>query len=399
MSKSVTDLHPQTTLATADVGDDPGFGAVAPPIHLSTSYAWDDPREKPVYDYARSGNPSRTALQNALAKAEGAAGCVVTGSGMSAVDLPLCLVKPGERVIVPHDCYGGTYRLLCARAEQTGLDVEFVDQTDDAAFAAALAKGAKLVMLETPSNPLLRIVDVKARAAASKAAGALVVADNTFLSPALQNPLALGCDIVVHSTTKYINGHSDVIGGAVMAATPELAEQLAWWANCTGVTGPAFDSYLTLRGLRTLYPRITAQQASAGVLCETLHGDERVANVLYPGLPSHPGHTIAAEQQHGFGAMFSVELADGVDPIAFVKALNLFTLAESLGGFESLVCVPATMTHASMSAQARATAGISDSLIRFSVGLEHVDDLLRDIDQALGVAAQQRTGTPATVTA
>lgn len=382
----------ETTAAARAVGADPGHRAVAPPIHLSATYRWEDPRIKPSYDYGRSGNPTRTELQGALAELEGAAGCVVSGSGMAAIDLTLCLVPAGGRVIAPHDCYGGTYRLFEARARKGQFDVAFVDQTDDAAYEQALQGGADLVLIETPSNPLLRIVDIERRAAQAKAAGAIVVADNTFLSPARQRPLELGCDIVVHSTTKFINGHSDVVGGATLAKDAAIAEELAWWANCTGVTGAAFDSYLTLRGLRTLFPRIAAQEASAGVIAERLHADKRAARVYYPGLKSHPGHDIAARQQSGFGSMLSVELGPEVDPIEFVKALRLFTIAESLGGFESLVCLPAAMTHASMSPEARRTAGISETLIRFSVGLEHCDDLLADIDQALAAAAR---GAPA----
>ncbi|HNS87433.1 MAG TPA: cystathionine gamma-synthase, partial [Parvularculaceae bacterium] len=356
---------------------------VSPPLHLSATYGWKDPEEKPAYDYSRSGNPTRSELGRALADLEGAAVGVVTASGMAAVDLPLDLVGPGELIIAPHDCYGGTFRLLAAGARRGHYRVEFVNQTDEAAVAAALAKRPKLVLIETPSNPLLRITDIAGVAAASKAAGAIVVADNTFLSPALQNPLALGCDIVVHSTTKYINGHSDVVGGAVLAKDQALGEELAWWANCTGVTGAPFDSFLTLRGLRTLFPRIERQQETAFAVATALAADERVACVNYPGLASHPGHDLARRQQKGFGAMLSVEFADGVDVIGLLRALEIFTVAESLGGFESLACTPATMTHAAMTPEARAIAGISDRLVRFSIGLEHSHDLIRDIFVAL----------------
>lgn len=379
-------VRPETRIATRGVGEDAAHASVAPPIHLSANYAWDNPTVKPAYDYSRSGNPTRRQLELALADLENAATCVVTATGMAAVDLPLCLLSAGDLVIAPHDCYGGTHRLLNARAAQGHIKLKLVDQTDDAAFAAALADKPKLVLLETPSNPLLRIVDVVARAKAAKAVGAIVVADNTFLSPALQQPLALGCDVVVHSTTKFINGHSDVIGGAVLAADPEIGEKLAWWANCTGVTGAPFDAYLTLRGLRTLYPRLERQEATTHRLVDALDGDARVARIHYPGLASHPGHDIAARQQSGFGSMLSIELSEGVNAIEFTKALSLFTIAESLGGFESLVCLPATMTHAAMPPEARQEAGISDALIRLSVGLEHVDDLVADIDAALTAA-------------
>ena len=376
-------LHPETIVAAAGVATDAAHRGVSPPLHLSATYGWKDPEEKPAYDYSRSGNPTRSELAQALADLEGAAVGVVTASGMAAVDLPLNLVSPGELIIAPHDCYGGTFRLLGAGARRGHYRVEFVNQTDEASVAAALAKGPKLVLIETPSNPLLRITDIAAVAAASKAAGAIVVADNTFLSPALQNPLSLGCDIVLHSTTKYINGHSDVVGGAVLAKDKALGDELAWWANCTGVTGAPFDSFLTLRGLRTLFPRIERQQETAFAVATALAADERVASVNYPGLASHPGHDIARRQQKGFGAMLSVEFAEGVDVIALLRALNIFTIAESLGGYESLACTPATMTHAAMTPEARAAAGISDRLVRFSIGLEHGQDLIRDIFSAL----------------
>ncbi len=380
-------LHPETIAASAGVASDAAHRGVSPPIYLSATFGWRDPEEKPQFDYSRSGNPTRSELGQALGELEGAAVGIVTASGMAAVDLPLNLVSPGELVLAPHDCYGGTFRLLSAHARRGNFRVEFVNQTDQVAFAAALTKKPKLVFIETPSNPLLRITDIGAVAAASKAAGAIVVADNTFLSPALQRPLSFGCDIVVHSTTKYINGHSDVVGGAVLARDAALGQELAWWANCTGVTGAPFDSFLTLRGLRTLFPRVERQQEAAGMIANALSADDRVATVYYPGLSSHPGHELAARQQKGFGAMLSVEFAEGVDVLGVLRALKIFTIAESLGGFESLVCTPATMTHASMTPEARRLAGISDRLVRFSVGLEHPQDLIRDIFTALDCVA------------
>ncbi len=380
-------LRPETIVASAAVAADPTYRGVSPPLHLSATFGWRDPSEKPAYDYSRSGNPTRSELAQALADLEGAERGVITATGMAAVDLPLNLVHPGDLVIAPHDCYGGTHRLLSARARRGHFDVEFVNQTDATALAAALTRKPKLVLIETPSNPLLRITDIAAVAAAAKASGAIVVADNTFLSPALQQPLSLGCDIVVHSTTKYINGHSDVVGGAVLARDKALGDDLAWWANCTGVTGAPFDAYLTLRGLRTLFPRIERQQETAGAVAAALASDDRVRAVYYPGLPAHPGHDLARRQQRGFGAMLSVELAEGVDVLAVLRALRIFTIAESLGGFESLVCTPATMTHASMTPEARALAGISSRLVRFSIGLEHQQDLIRDIFAALDSVA------------
>lgn len=380
------DFHPQTLATTASVGADPAFHAVSPPLHLSANYAWADPLEKPQYDYARSGNPTRTQLEEALADLEGAARGVITSSGMSALDLVLNLVNPGETVIAPHDCYGGTHRLLTARAKRGQFEVKFVNQTRTDALDEAFRNAVKLVLIETPSNPLLRITDIREIVRRASSAGAITVADNTFLSPALQRPIALGCDVVVHSTTKYINGHSDVVGGAVLAADKALGDELAWWANCTGVTGAPFDSFLTLRGLRTLFARIERQQETAGELVAELTNDARVARVFYPGLESHPGHSIAVSQQSGFGAMFSVEFAKDVDVFKLLRGLQIFTTAESLGGFESLVCIPAAMTHASMTPAARATAGISDRLVRFSIGLEHVRDLNDDIFAAIDSA-------------
>lgn len=373
----------ETIVASAGVATDAAHRGVSPPLYLSATYGWRDPEEKPAFDYSRSGNPTRTELESALSALEGAERGVITASGMAAVNLPLNLVSPGELVIAPHDCYGGTFRLLSAHARRGDFRVEFVNQTDPVALAAALAKKPKLVLIETPSNPLLRITDIAAVAAAAKEAGAIVVADNTFLSPVLQQPLALGCDVVVHSTTKYINGHSDVVGGAVLAKDKALGDELAWWANCTGVTGAPFDAFLTLRGLRTIFPRLERQQETASAVANALSADERVAKVYYPGLASHPGHEIARRQQKGFGAMLSAEFADNVDVLDLLRGLNIFTIAESLGGFESLVCTPATMTHAAMTPEARAAAGISDRLVRFSIGLEHQQDLVRDIFSAL----------------
>ncbi len=384
--QSTENLRPETLIAAAGVAADPAFNSVSPPIHLSANYAWRDPLEKPEYDYARSGNPSRSQLEDALARLEGGARGVVVSSGMAALDLVLNLVAPGDVVLAPHDCYGGTHRLLTARAKRGQFELVFANQSDPDALAAAFERQPKLVFVETPSNPLLRITDIRAVVAYAKACGAIVAADNTFLSPVLQSPLELGCDIVIHSTTKFINGHSDVVGGAVIAKYQLLGDELAWWANCTGVTGAPFDSFLTLRGLRTLYPRIERQQASAADIVARLESNARVAKIHYPGISSHPGHETAKSQQRGFGSMFSVEFAEGVDVIALLRSLGLFTIAESLGGFESLVCTPATMTHAAMTPEARAAAGISDRLVRFSIGLEHVEDLMRDIESALDAA-------------
>lgn len=376
--------YDETILCSSGVNADPTHGAVIPPLYLSANYSFDGYGGKRAYDYTRSGNPTRDVLAEGLAALEGGAGAVITSTGMSSVDLVLSQLEPGARVIAPHDCYGGTWRLFAARARKKAIDVAFVDQGDGDALGAALGDGADLVWIETPSNPLMRVVDIAAIAKRAKAAGARVAVDNTFLSPVLQKPIALGADYVVHSTTKYLNGHSDVVGGAVVAAKAEDMEQLIWWANCTGVTGAPFDSWLTLRGLRTLSVRLERQQRSAGKIAAWLAAHPRVSAVYYPGLESHATHAIAKKQQNGFGAMLSFEVDGGEREVrAVLERIGVFTLAESLGGVESLVAHPASMTHASMAPEARRTAGIGDTLLRLSIGLEHEDDLLADLERAL----------------
>jgi cystathionine gamma-synthase len=373
-----------TRAVRAALESDSQYGAVIPPIHLTSTFAFKAFGEKRCYDYTRSGNPTRDALGETLAALEGGVGAVVTASGMAAVSLVCSLLNADDLLIAPHDCYGGTYRLLSGLARRGALRVEFVDQTDERALTAALARRPKLVWVETPSNPLLRIVDIRAAAHLAQAAGALLLVDNTFLSPAWQQPIALGADLVLHSTTKYLNGHSDVVGGAVIAATPELHERLVWWANCIGVTGSPFDSYLTLRGVRTLHARLQVHAENAARIARLLNDHPAVVRTHYPGLSSHPQHALAASQQSGFGAMLSFELRGGTANVrAFVDGLRCFSLAESLGGVESLIAHPATMTHAAMDAEARRVAGISDTLLRLSVGIESADDLIVDLQAGL----------------
>lgn len=382
---------PHTIAARTGVDSDTAHGAVMPPLYLSSNYSFAGFDQKRKYDYSRSGNPTRDVLAETLSELEGGAGCVITATGMAAVDLPLTLLQPGDLLVAPHDCYGGTCRLLTARARQGHFELLLVDQGDPEALEAALALKPKLVLIETPSNPLLRLVDVADICTRAHAAGAKVVCDNTFLSPALQNPIKLGADFVVHSTTKFINGHSDVVGGAVISADPTDHETLAWWANCTGVTGSPFDAYLTLRGVRTLFARIERQQATAVRIAELLDAHPAVKVVHYPGLQSHPTHALVAAQQAGPGAMLSFELNGGTDAVReLVEELEIFTLAESLGGVESLIAHPATMTHAAMTPEQRATAGIGDGLVRLSVGLEHVEDLIADLIPALDALAPQK---------
>jgi cystathionine gamma-synthase len=373
-----------TQAVRAGLESDAGTGAVVPPIHLSTTYAFHAFGEKRSYDYSRSGNPTRDLLGKALADLEGGVGAAVLATGMAAITLVGHLLPVGARIVAPHDCYGGSYRLFDAWVRRGELKCDFVDFGDEAAVRAALAEPAALLWIETPSNPLLRITDIAKVAEAGHAAGALVVVDNTFLSPLWQKPLALGADIVVHSTTKYLNGHSDVVGGAVVAATAELHERLSWWANCLGLTGAAFDSYLTLRGLRTLSARLEHHGRNAGRLAEWLQSQPGINRVFYPGLPDHPGHRLAARQQQGFGAIVTVELAGGHDAVrALVSQLKYFSLAESLGGVESLIAHPATMTHAAMDPPARQRAGLTDGLLRLSVGIEAFADLRDDLAAGL----------------
>lgn len=380
-----------TRAVRAALESDTQHGAVVPPIHLTSTYAFTGFGEKRCYDYTRSGNHTRDALAEAIAELEGGVGGVVTASGMSAVSLVAHLLDANDLLIAPHDCYGGTYRLFAGLARRGALNVEFIDQTDRQTLDRALARKPRLVWVETPSNPLLRIVDIAAIAEAAHAAGALLLVDNTFLSPGWQRPLTLGADLVLHSTTKYLNGHSDVVGGAVVARTKELHEQLTWWANCIGVTGAPFDSYLTLRGLRTLYARLNVHAENAAGIAEILSAHPAVSHVYFPGLSSHPQHELARRQQSGFGAMVSFELKGGIANVcAFLKGLRCFSLAESLGGVESLVAHPATMTHAAMDVDARRRAGISDTLLRLSIGIEAKEDLIADVTAALERAASVR---------
>ncbi|TWI06341.1 cystathionine gamma-synthase [Luteimonas cucumeris] len=378
-------LSQATRAVRAGIDRDTAYGAVTPPIVLSSNFSFAGFNDKRQYDYTRSGNPTRDLLGEALAELEGGAGGVVTATGMGAITLVLnTLLQPGDRLVVPHDGYGGSWRLFKALAAKGQFELVLADLTDPRALTAALEPAPKVVWIETPSNPLLRITDLRFVIEAAHAKGALAVVDNTFLSPALQTPIAFGADVVVHSTTKYINGHSDVVGGAVVAKTPELHEQFTWWANCLGITGSPFDSFLTLRGLRTLDARLRVHQENAIAIAAQLDAHPAVANVYYPGLESHPGHALAARQQQGFGAMLSVELDGDEEAVrAFIDGLQCFTLAESLGGVESLIAHPATMTHAAMSAEARADAGISDGLLRLSVGIESQADLQADLAAAL----------------
>ena len=383
MSQFTSNRAIDTVAVRAGIETDTQYGAITPPLYLSSNYSFAGFNEPREYDYTRSGNPTRSLLGDAIAELENGFGGVITSSGMSAIFLVLQLLKAGERILVPHDCYGGSFRLFRSFRDRGLIEVDFVDQTDEVALEEALKKSPKIVWIETPSNPLLRLVDIEKVSQLAKTIDkdTIVVVDNTFLSPVAQQPLLLGADVVVHSTTKYINGHSDVVGGAVVAKEESLYEDLKWWANCTGITGSPFDSLLTLRGLRTLDVRVKRHNKNAERVAEYLDAHPQVEKVFYPGLKDHEGHEIAARQQTGFGAMISFRLVgDLEDTKRFLKGLQVFSLAESLGGVESLICHPSTMTHAAVALEDQETAGITGNLLRVSVGIENIEDILTDLD-------------------
>ncbi|MBA6357137.1 MULTISPECIES: cystathionine gamma-synthase [unclassified Colwellia] len=383
----MTSKKPATLAVRAGINSDEHHGAVVPAIHLSSTYALKGFNNKRQFDYSRTGNPTRSTFAQAIADLEQGAVGIVTSTGMSAVHLICQLLTTKDTVVIPHDCYGGSYRLFTHLAKRGLFNVLVVDQNDVQALAQALEQKPRLVLIESPSNPLLRLVDIKKVTQASHAVGALVAVDNTFLSPLLQQPLLLGADIVFHSTTKYINGHSDVVGGVLVTKEKELGEELAWWANCIGITGSPFDSYLALRGLKTLPLRMKQHQENANAVAKYLENHRAINAVYFPGLKNHPGHEIAKRQQKDFGAMMSFEIKGGVEAVKVLfDNLSLFTLAQSLGGVESLISHPSTMTHAGMEIEAQIAAGITQSLIRISVGIEDVSDIINDLEQALSAS-------------
>ncbi|HZZ84032.1 MAG TPA: PLP-dependent aspartate aminotransferase family protein [Anaeromyxobacteraceae bacterium] len=376
-----------TQCVHAGVQPDSAYGAVMPPIYQTSTFAFRDVCTNSGYDYTRSGNPTRAALEEAIALLEGGAGATCTSTGMSAVLVTLNLLPHGSHIICTVDCYGGTFRTLEHAKAAYGLEVTYLDLADLDAVKAAFRENTRLVWIETPSNPLLRLTDIRAVSELARARGALTAVDNTFLSPAMQRPFEHGADLVVHSTTKYLNGHSDVVGGAVVAAPGQtaLAQRIQSMNNLLGTSQSPHDCFLVLRGLKTLLLRMRAHEAGALRVAEFLSAHPAVAKVHYPGLASHPQHALARTQQKGFGGMLSFELRDGsrarVDHL--LKTVRWFTLAESLGGVESLIAHPASMTHASMTPEARRRAGITDSVIRLSVGIEEPEDLIADLAAAL----------------
>jgi cystathionine gamma-synthase len=364
-------------------GQDPEalYGAVNVPIYQTSTYAQPGVNQPKVWDYARGGNPTREALQTALASLEGGTRAFCFGSGMAAESTLLLTLRPGDHVVLADDVYGGTFRLFNTVLSDWGLTFTTADLADPAALEAAMRLETKVVWIETPSNPMLKIVDIAQVSAAAHAAGARTVVDNTFATPVLQRPLELGADAVVHSLTKYIGGHSDLIGGAIVTSDEAWIERLAFLTNALGAVPGPLDSYLALRGLKTLAVRMRAHCENAGAVAAFLDGHAHVTKVHYPGLASHPGHDVAARQMSGFGGMVAFEVDSEEEARRVAERARLFILGESLGGVESLIELPGPMTHASVVGSA---LEVENHLIRLSVGLEHRDDLIADLDQALG---------------
>jgi O-succinylhomoserine (thiol)-lyase len=377
-------MHFETRCVHVGVDKDAAYNSCITPIYPSSTFRWDDLATHRGYEYTRSGNPTRQALEENLASLEGGAGCKATSTGMSAITAALHLFRPGDHVIAGHDIYGGTYRLFQSVYAEWGFKFSFVDMTDPENVRRALTPSTKAIWIETPSNPLLNLVDIAAVVGIARQAGAVTIADNTFMSPWLQRPLELGVDIVVHSTTKYLNGHSDVVGGCVISRQAAHAERIGYIVNALGVACSPFDAWLVLRGVKTLGPRMQAHERGANAVATFLSTHPAVERVYYPGLPDHPQHELARRQQAGFGGMVSFDVRGG-RPAAerFFSRTRLFALAESLGGVESLAAFPVTMSHASVSEEARRAAGISEKTVRLSIGIEHPDDLVADLRQAL----------------
>ncbi|HEV8201590.1 MAG TPA: PLP-dependent aspartate aminotransferase family protein [Candidatus Polarisedimenticolia bacterium] len=370
----------------AGVRPDPTTGAVMTPIYQTSTYAYEGLGRGRGYDYARTINPTRSALEENLAALEGGVAAYAFASGMSAIHAVTALLKAGDHVVCGNNVYGGTYRLFSKVLEDFGLRFSYVDTSRLENIEAALQPTTRMVYLETPTNPMMILTDLAAAARLCRAKNLISVVDNTFLTPAFQKPLALGCDIVVHSTTKFLNGHSDSVGGAVILAQKAHAERIKFVQNSAGAILSPFDSWLVLRGIKTLPLRMRQHDASGRVLADWLTRHPKVAKVYYPGLKDHPQHALAAKQATGFGGMISFLLADRVDVTKFFDSLKLCALAESLGGVETLVCQPSTMTHASVPAEDRRKMGLLDNLARISVGCEDIEDLIADLDQALKAA-------------
>ena len=377
-------MHFETQCVHGGVHKDQQYNSVTTPIYPTSTFYWNSLESHSGYDYTRSGNPTRKALEENISALEGGVGCVATSTGMSAVHCAMALFSPGDHIVAPADLYGGSFRLFDKFLTEKGLSFTFVDMTKLDRVAAAFTPATKGVWIETPSNPLLKVTDLNAVVELARKHQALTLVDNTFMSPYLQRPFEFGVDVVMHSTTKYINGHSDVVGGCVVSRTPELARKIAWICNALGLACSPFDAWLVLRGIKTLGCRMEAQQSNAMKIAAYLETHPLIERVYYPGLASHPQHALAKLQQRGFGAMLAFDTKDG-RPVAerVCMKTQLFDVAESLGGIESLISFPVTMSHASMTPEARAAAGITEKTVRVSVGLEHADDLVADLKQAL----------------
>lgn len=363
---------------------EPATGAIAVPIYQTSTFAQSAPGVHKGYDYSRTDNPTRTALQEALASLESAKYSLAFSSGMGAATTAMLLFKPGDHVISSRDVYGGTYRLFKRVLDQFGLSFSFVETSNLREIQRALTKRTRLIWIESPTNPLLRITDIRGAASIARQHGALCLVDNTFASPFFQRPIALGADLVLHSTTKYIGGHADIVGGAICLNERGLYERLKFLQNAAGATPSPFDCFLTLRGIKTLALRMREHEKNATRIAAFLKDHPRVRRVYYPGRSDHPGHEIAASQMDGFSGMVSFEVKGGLTEARRVlRRLGIFKIAESLGGVESLVELPAVMTHASIPREERRKAGLDDGLIRLSVGIEEVEDLLADLKRAL----------------
>jgi O-succinylhomoserine (thiol)-lyase len=374
----------QTRCVHVGVDKDSTYNSATTPIYPSSTFRWDDLRTNRGFDYTRSGNPTRAALEENIASLEGGIDCKATCTGMAAITTVMHFFEPGDHIIAGHDIYGGTYRLFADVFTRMGLLFSFVNMGNPKNVQSAMIPETKGIWIETPSNPLLNLVDISAITKIAKEQGAISIADNTFLSPYLQRPFEHGVDVVIHSTTKYLNGHSDVVGGCVVTKSKEHAERVGYLVNALGLGCSPFDAWLVLRGIKTLGPRMEAHQKAAMAVARMLAEHPRVDRVYYPGLETHPQYDLAKRQQDGFGAMLSFDVkGDGQFAERVLERFKVFQLAESLGGVESLVEYPETMSHASMTLEARRNAGISERTIRVSVGIEHPDDLIADLRQAL----------------
>jgi len=384
-----TKLHFETLAIHAGQRPDPTTGAIMTPVYLTSTYVQDGPGEHKGYEYSRTRNPTRDALEGCLAALEGAEHGLAFASGLAATDAILHLLEPGDHLLASDDVYGGTFRIFDKVFRRMGIEFSYVDMSDPANVEGGLRKNTKLLWIESPTNPMLKIVDLAALARIARGHGAKTVVDNTFATPFFQRPLEHGIDVVAHSTTKYLNGHSDVVGGAVMTSDAAIHERLRFLQNAVGGVAGPMDSFLVLRGLKTLHVRMERHAQNAAQVARFLDGHRQVDRVTYPGLPAHPQHALAARQMRGFGGMLTFVIRGGLEAArAFLKTVRIFACAESLGGVESLIEHPAIMTHASVPKETRERLGIADGLIRVSCGIENADDLIADLERGFAAAAR-----------